>query len=55
MMMDNVNYVHMDLSFNQVDIASQEFLFKHGVKLDFMKICVNYVNKIILLELHIFV
>ena len=47
----NVNSAIMDSSFNQEDSVLQELKLHNGVKLDFMKICVNYVNKIILLEL----
>ena len=47
----NVNSAIMDSSFNQEDFVLQELILHNGVKLDFIKICVNYVNKIILLEL----
>ena len=47
----NVNSAIMDSSFNQEDFVLQELILQNGVKLDFIKICVNYVNKIILLEL----
>ena len=50
----NVNSAIMDSSFNQLDIVFQELKLLNGVKLDFIKICANYVNKIILLELLIY-
>lgn len=51
----NVNSAIMDSSFNQEDFVLQELIHQNGVKLDFIKICVNYVNKIILLESLIYV
>lgn len=53
MMTVNVNCAHTDISFKKVGIVSQELFFPLGARSDFIKICVNCVKKIILLELPI--